>query len=389
MKYLAFDHHWKKWGRIQKLSTESVYISIEFSNGEAFKTRYKEEFAEIKVGDWVAIDQLDQLIRVTPSTRQPEFKNSKDMAKKWSDFFFQTQKYFLEKQFIHVPTPSLVVCPGTEPTIESFSTEVNVGQMSVKRFFPTSPELHLKKALARDFSQVFEIAKCYRNSELTDLHQPEFWMLEWYRSFSDLERIQVDCVDLISKLSKTLKLKRPSKVVSYTIPQLFKSILNAELTPEWTRNDYLALAKSLELRVTDDFSIDDLFFLIMLEKIESTFVADEITFVEKYPPFQAALARRDEKGWALRFEMYWQGMELANAFDELNDPVEQRNRAAEDLKKRTSKSEIQLDEEFFQALEMGMPPSAGVALGLDRLFMALHGIKTIQETRLFPFQERI
>lgn len=385
MKYLAFDHRWKKWGRIRKLDTESVYLSLEFSNGEAFKARYKEEFAEIKVGDWVAIDQQDHLIRVTPSVRQPEFKNSKDMAKKWSDFFFETQRYFLEKKFIHIPTPSLVVCPGTEPSIESFSTEVKMGQKSVKRFLPTSPELHLKKALAHDFGQVFEIAKCYRNSELTDLHQPEFWMLEWYRSFVNLEQIQVDCVDLISNLSKTLKLKRPSKVVSHTIPQLFKIILNVDLTPEWTRIEYLALAKSLELRVTDDFSIDDLFFLIMLERIEPTFNADEITFVEKYPPFQAALARRDALGWAHRFEMYWQGMELANAFDELNDPVEQRKRAQEDLKKRTSKSEIQLDEEFFQCLEVGMPPSAGVALGLDRLFMALHGIKTIQETRLFPY----
>ena len=386
MKYLAFDHHWKKWGRVRKLDTESVYISIEFSSGETFKTRYKEEFAKIKVGDWVAIDRHEQLIRVTPSARQPDFKDSKDMAKKWSDFFFQTQKYFIEKQFIHVPTPSLVVCPGTEPTIESFSTEVKLGQKSVRRFLPTSPELHLKKALSQDFPQVFEIAKCYRNSELTDLHQPEFWMLEWYRSFVNLEQIQVDCVDLISKLSKTLNLKRPSKVVNHTIPQLFKTILNADLTPEWTRSEYLALASSLELRVTDDFSIDDLFFLIMLEKIEPTFQPDELTFVEKYPPFQAALARRDTLGWALRFEMYWQGMELANAFDELNDPVEQRNRASEDLKKRTSKTEIQLDEEFFQALEMGMPPSAGVALGLDRLFMALHGIKTIQETRLFPYK---
>ena len=388
MKYLAFDHHWKKWGRVHKLSTESVYIWIEFSSGETFKTRYKEEFAEIKVGDWVAIDHQEQLVRVTPSIRQPEFKNSKQVAKKWSDFFFEVQKYFLEKQFIHVPTPSLVVCPGTEPSIESFSTEVKIGSRLEKRFFPTSPELHLKKALAQDFSQVFEIAKCYRNSELTDLHQPEFWMLEWYRSFSNLEQIQVDCVDLINSLAKELKLKRPSKVISHTIPQLFKTILNTDLTPEWTRNDYLALAKSLDLRVTDDFSIDDLFFLIMLERIEPIFIADEITFVEKYPPFQAALARRDDKGWALRFEMYWQGMELANAFDELNDPVEQRKRAQEDLKKRTSKSEIQLDEEFFQALEIGMPPSAGVALGLDRLFMALHGIKTIQETRLFPYESK-
>jgi len=385
MKYLAFDHHWKKWGRVQKLSTESVFISLEFTSGETFKTHYKEEFAEIKIGDWVAIDQQNHLVRVTPSVRQPDFKNSKDMAKKWSDFFFQTQKHFLEKKFIHVATPSLVVCPGTEPSIESFSTEFKMEKKSVKRFLPTSPELHLKKTLAQDFNQVFEIAKCYRNSELTDLHQPEFWMLEWYRSFSGLEQIQVDCVDLISNLSKTLRLKKPSKVVCYSIPQLFKSVLKADIKPEWTRTEYLNLAQSLDLRVTNDFSVDDLFFLIMLEKIEPTFYPDELTFVEKYPPFQAALARLDKQGWALRFEMYWQGMELANAFDELNDPVEQRLRAQEDLMKRNQKSEIQLDEEFFQSLEVGIPPSAGVALGLDRLFMALYGIKTIQETRLFPF----
>ncbi|RYZ77811.1 MAG: EF-P lysine aminoacylase GenX, partial [Proteobacteria bacterium] len=104
--------------------------------------------------------------------------------------------------------------------------------------------------------------------------------------------------------------------------------------------------------------------------------------------YQAALARLTEDGWGDRFEVYWQGLEIANAFHELNDPNVQRERFAEDLlkKKKMNKELIPVDEEFLQCLEAGMPPSAGIALGLERLFMAMTGFTQIADTRLFPIK---
>ncbi len=128
-------------------------------------------------------------------------------------------------------------------------------------------------------------------------------------------------------------------------------------------------------------------FLIFMEKIESQLPQDELIFVEKYPPYQAALARLTEDGWGDRFEVYWKGLELANAFHELNDPSIQRRRSEEDLQKKKDlhKEAVSLDEEFFQCLEAGMPPSGGIALGVERLFMALFDIKTIKDLRVFSF----
>lgn len=235
------------------------------------------------------------------------------------------------------------------------------------------------------FEKIYELAKCYRNNEVSPLHQPEFWMLEWYRSFANLFDLQADVVQLVYFLCDQAGLERP-EVQCFTIRQLFRMHLNFDLKPLTSFEELKDLALQQHLRINDSFTVDDLFFLLMLEKIEPQLPQDELVFIEKYPPFQAALARRDYEGWAERFEVYWKGMELANAFDELNDPGEQRRRSQEDLLKRGEGNSIELDEEFFKALEGGMPPSAGIALGLERLFMALMNIRNITQLRLFSVE---
>ena len=131
-----------------------------------------------------------------------------------------------------------------------------------------------------------------------------------------------------------------------------------------------------------------LFSLLFLEKIEQQIPTDQLTFLKNYPPSQAALARLTTEGWGDRFEMYWKGMELANAYHELNNPKIQRERSNEDLQKRQhlGRPAVDLDEQFFQSLESGAPPSAGIALGLERLFMALTDRKSLAEIRLFPMK---
>lgn len=390
-QYLPFDPQWKAWGRVISKSVQGPNLLLELSNHSQWKVVYIEEYDTLQIGDWVALTEGQKILRVTPSLRSPVSSPAQeDILKKWMHYLSSIRQFFSEQEFLELQTPSLVRNPGTEPSLDPFETQLVINTKEQIRYLPTSPELHLKKALSMGYLKIFEIARCYRNGEITERHQPEFWMLEWYRGFSNLAAIQVDSVKLIQHLCRQFPTAiKPRKVISLTIPQAFKNILNVELTPNWTKQDYKNLCERLNLRVTDSFSIDDLFFLIMLEKIEPSFDPQVLTFVENYPPFQAALARKNSEGWAQRFEMYWQGMEISNAFDELNDPSEQRKRALEDLTQRAERQgkkfdgQTGLDDEFFQALESGLPPSSGIALGLDRLFMALFQISDIRSTRLF------
>ncbi|MFN9066041.1 MAG: amino acid--tRNA ligase-related protein [Bdellovibrionales bacterium] len=391
MNYPAYDPSWKSWGRITSLHVQGPHLVIGTDQGLEWKVVYREDYEVLKLFDWVALTQKDEVILVALYQKSKiASEASRVHLKNWMNFTKSIRLFFENQKFLELSTPTLVLSAGTEPSLDHIEVLMSLKGKKQKRFLPTSPELYLKKALTLGFSKIFEIAKVYRDGEVTRLHQPEFWMLEWYRSFSNLEVIQTDLVKLISHVNEKIPITiRPRTVKCYSVAQLFKKFLNVELTPDWTREQYSQLCSQHGLRITDDFKIDDLFFILMLEKIEPQFNSQELTFVENYPPFQAALARKNSQGWAERFELYWQGMELANAFHELNDPKEQRTRAIEDLQKRALRQGFQfdgvtgLDEEFFQSLESGLPPSAGIAVGLDRLFMALFGIDDIKKTRLF------
>jgi lysyl-tRNA synthetase class 2 len=188
---------------------------------------------------------------------------------------------------------------------------------------------------------------------------------------------------MIEYVSDKLKVTRPKEVLTFTVAELFKKYCDFNFTPQTTEQELKALALSLNVDVKSATTIDDYFYLIFMEKIENQWPPDRLVFVEKYPPYQAALARLDQNGWGDRFEAYWNGLELANAFHELNDPEIQRARSQEDLdkKKKMGKEEITLEESFFTALDQGMPPSAGIALGMERLYMAAKNIKNIDQIK--------
>jgi lysyl-tRNA synthetase class 2 len=264
-----------------------------------------------------------------------------------------------------------------------FSTELTKGQKRKKVYLPTSPELHLKKALALGYGPLFEIKNCFRNDEISEHHEPEFTMLEWYRPFSDLSAIAEDAEKLLQFVSgqPRLKLKKTS------MPELFREHLQFELQANTGVQELAQLAQKVGVKLSASEPIDDVFNRLFIERIEPKLPADQPLLVQDFPPYLAAYSRLTEKGWADRFEIYWQGMELANAFHELNDPVLQEQRMREDLQKKSSlgKPTPDLDEEFLQALRFGLPPSGGIALGVERLFMALTQRKTIQECKVFPY----
>ena len=382
------EKHWIKYpemprGALRYGRCEQLRMGTQNLAEWTFKDASEIKGSDVLVdGDLLALMPSNHLILLAANRtdRKPKFDKWPEQ-KKWFEYLSLIRAFFKEKRFQDVKTSTLVVCPGTEPSIEVFETEFSLGTKKTKFFLPTSPELNLKKLLTEGAERIFEIASVFRDGELTDKHHPEFTMLEWYRAFSNFSSIKMDMIELVEYLSDQMKVERPLEVLTFTIPDLFLKYCQFEIKPTTTEDELKALAAKLNIDVSAAQTIDDYFYLIFMEKIEFQWPPDRLVFIEKYPPYQAALARIGSDGWAERFEVYWNGLELANAFHELNNPDIQRVRAEADLakKKLLGKKDITLDADFFTALDYGLPPSAGIAVGLERLFMALHRKTNIKQ----------
>jgi elongation factor P--(R)-beta-lysine ligase len=306
-------------------------------------------------------------------------------AKLWSDFLFSVRQFFRSAEVTEVTTPSLVINPGMEPELEPFQTEWRTGQKRKLLYLPTSPELHLKQMLVAGHTDIFEIKTVFRNEELTEVHEPEFQMLEWYRAFANLDIIREDLKSLIEYLQKNVfGSSRAIEIMQFSVCELFARHLQFQLRPDTSRDDLFSLAKNLNLSPNVEFGFNDLFHLIWAAKVEPHLPLTPF-ILHEYPPSQAALSRLTADGWADRFELFWGGVEIANAFHELNDPVEQRTRFQRDQKLRAEygRTPLEIDENFMAALEYGLPPSGGIALGLDRLFMVMSGLDKLRFARPF------
>jgi len=317
-----------KSGRVEQLflGTQSVK-SLTLVNHPAESNAFQIEAGEVLAdGDIVCLLPGNQIVLLAPNLtdRKPGSMMWAE-HRGWQQFLHFVRQVFKDKSFLEIKTPTLVACPGTEPSIEVFETEFREGSKIKKYFLPTSPELNLKKLLAEGADKIFEIAPVFRNGERTGRHAPEFLMLEWYRSFCNLNRIKMDVTELIDVVCTHLKVTPPAGILHLSIPDLFQQYCQFKLTPQTTAEELKELAKKLNVDVSAAVTIDDFFYLIFMEKIEYQWPQDHLVFVEKYPPYQAALARISTDGWAERFEVYWKGLELANAFHELNDPVYKKN----------------------------------------------------------------
>ncbi len=334
-------------------------------------------------GAHVVVDIETALAKIVPFR---EARGVWPWAEKWSEFLRLTRHYFHNLGLVEVTTPSLVYNPGMEPELEPFVTEWRSGGALRHRFFlPTSPELHLKQLLSQDYTDIFEIKSVFRNEELTDVHEPEFLMLEWYRGFADLEMIVKDLEGYIRFLAESGLGPMPAQTLpTFTVRGFWQEFLGHELTPQTTREELLELATRKGAKPGPDYSWNDAFHLIWVSVVEPR-LPQTAFLLRDYPPSQAALAKLNSAGWADRVELYWRGFEIANGYHELTDPREQRARFERDqgLRHHYGRTPLDIDENFMSALERGIPPSAGIALGLDRLFMALMGIDKIKSTRPF------
>lgn len=291
-----------------------------------------------------------------------------------ADILAKIRCFFAERSVMEVETPLLEPYTVTDPHIASFSVSTADGI----RYLQTSPEYAMKRLLAAGAGCIYQMCKAFRADEKGRWHNPEFTMLEWYRIGFDHHRL-MDEVDALLKII----LNTPSaQRVSYA--QLFQNYFQLDIhhCSDDRLREKITQAQWLHSSV-ETLSRDTCCELLMSHAIEPQLGFDAPVFVYDFPPTQAALARlsQTQPSVAQRFELYIQGMELANGFYELSDPVEQEQRFLRDQKNRVSAPEI--DPRLLSALHHGLPDCAGVALGVDRLIMIAASAPCVDEVVSF------
>jgi len=310
--------------------------------------------------------------------------------------------FFAERGFLEVETPLLVPSPGLEIHLDA----VTAGS----GYLITSPEYQMKRLLAAGFECIYQVCKCFRGNEQGPHHASEFTMIEWYRGHDELDSIIRDTEELVCAVVTAIAGAPIAKVIDTSATSRVRAI---DVTPPWPRltvrdamarfanvdvlgdesaSELVDKVRAAGLEVADGTAWDDAFFAAFLARVEPAIAAmDRPLILEDWPAPLAALAKRKESDprVALRFEAYVGGLELANAFGELTDPVEQRARFVDDqrIRRERGRAAYPLDEKLLAALVEGLPPSAGIALGFDRLVMLATGAAHIDEVLTFSAAE--
>lgn len=302
-----------------------------------------------------------------------------------ANFLRAIREYFFQQGLIEVDTPILSQYGNPEPALLNFVTTYHgPGELYLKNLYMiTSPEYHMKRLLAHGVGDCYYLGKVFRDGELSARHNPEYTILEWYRLGFSLSELMDETASLITSLAKQIL-----PIEKFTYKEAFLHYLG--FNPFHKKQKELeALLEKKGVRLTFcPQSKDEVLDLLVTHLLEPSFNPDKLTFLYEYPASQASLAqlKKDQEGdWVgLRYEVYWQGLELANGYEELTNSQEQRNRFREENKERGALGlkEVPLDEKLLASLD-DVPPCSGVAMGVDRLLMAKYGFKSI--TKVIPF----
>jgi lysyl-tRNA synthetase class 2 len=309
--------------------------------------------------------------------------------------------YFEQEGFVEVETPMRVLSPGQEVHLDAIPAADG-------RFLITSPEYHMKRLLAGGLPRIVQIGRCFRAEEDGPFHQPEFTMIEWYRAWGSMADLMRDCEQVIEAAGRAAggwpevevppgrgggargKLSVEGPFARTSVRALLHRHAGIELRGDESESEMRALAAKAGCRVAQDATWDDVFYQIFLDRVEPHLGSSAPTFVLDWPRPLAALARAkpDDPLTVERFELYAGGLELANAFGELTDPVEQRRRFEEETaaRRRRGKAIYPIDERLLTALP-DLPPTCGIALGFDRLMMLVLGASSIREVLAFAHDE--
>ena len=292
--------------------------------------------------------------------------------------------FFAARGVLEVETPVLCARGAMDPAIASFST---TGADGRTRWLQTSPEYAMKRMLAAGSGPIFQITRAFRADESGPRHNPEFALLEWYRPHYDHHRLMDEVGDLVAL---TLGCAEPRRVA---YARAFRELAGVDIdttTDEALRERVTAAGASAHTAA--ELGRDGCLDLLLSHVVEpglSRLAGSRAVFLHDYPASQAALARvaRKEEGErAERFELFVDGLELANGYHELTDPREQRRRFEAEGARRAQAglARMEIDERLTAAIACGLPPCSGVALGLDRLVMLVLGVARIEEAIAFP-----
>ncbi|MEP6653795.1 MAG: EF-P lysine aminoacylase EpmA, partial [Myxococcales bacterium] len=285
-----------------------------------------------------------------------------------------------------------VRAPGQEVHLDALASE--------DRWLVTSPEYAMKRLCAAGYERIVSIGKCWRAEEHGPHHESEFTMIEWYRAGAPLEKIAADCEELVGLAGRAAGRAPAGQDLASlggappfrraTVRELLAAHARIDLRGDESASELAEKARAAGISLGSATAWDDIFFQVWLDRVEPHFTAGAPLFVFDWPAPLGALARPHPRDPRLveRFELYAGGLELANAFGELTDPEEQRARFLRESAARRSrgKTTYPLDEALLAALGR-MPPTAGVALGFDRLMMLVLGLSAIREVMPFASDE--
>lgn len=295
--------------------------------------------------------------------------------------------FFAKRDVLEVETPILGQGGTTDVHLVSLHTLARTDRGQRRLWLQTSPEFHMKRLLAAGSGPIFQLAKSFRDGEVGSRHNIEFTMLEWYRPQFSLAKLIDETTTLVMSLLPSF----PGPVVHYRYRELFHTHLEVDpFTTSLEKLRTLAAERAqMSAKTLAGEGRDTCLDLLMSVVIEPQLGRSELSVVTDYPTSQAALARRHQDAdgeWvASRFELYLNGIELANGYDELTDAAEQRTRFAADNaeRRRLGLPEVDVDEHLLAALEHGMPEGAGVALGIDRLIQLVLGKARLEDVLSF------
>ena len=305
--------------------------------------------------------------------------------------------YFDDEGFAAVTTPSVVPHPNLDPNIRPVPVNIpDLSGGSCRHWLHTSPELSMKKLLAKGSGSIYQIGPVFRDEEHTRFHRCEFSMVEWYRVDAGYEDAIRDTIRVVRAVCRAVT--NGEELIfggrSYDLAQQWEEITMAEAFRRYagvdslTHDDLAEALESLGYRVSAESGVEDLFFHVYVEAVEPSLGIERPTIVKDYPSFLGTMARprEDDPDTLERFEVYIAGVELANGYTELTDSMELAGRMEKVLRDLSEDGVegLTIDEQFLEAMN-DLPPCAGVSVGMDRLAMLVLDAQDIGEV-VFPFE---